>query len=128
MSLISRISAVVAAIGADIKAMRGIEVVNTSTNRVLSLDDRGKTIRSSGGNITIPASLASAFPMGSTFMVVNYGGSSITIDGDTSNSFIKAGAGSAGIITLAAYGVAVFHKIDGATGAAAWLVSGAGVL
>lgn len=89
-----------------------------STNTTLVLADAGKHIYTSS-NVTIPANSGTAFPVGTAIVVVNSGGSTLTIS-ITSDTLRQAGTANTGTRTLAAYGMATLVKVASTT----WIVSG----
>lgn len=89
-----------------------------STNTTLALADAGKHIYTSS-NVTIPANSGTAFPVGTAIVVVNSGGSTLTIS-ITSDTLRQAGTANTGTRTLAAYGMATLVKVASTT----WIVSG----
>lgn len=97
--------------------------VNTvSGGYTLVMSDRGKIIRDTAGNITIPANATVAYPNGTTISIYNNTGAPITIS-ITTDTLILAAAGTTGSRTLSNNGLATIVKVTGT----AWVISGAGV-
>ena len=87
----------------------------------LALGDSGESV-DTASNVTIPSNASVAFPIGSTVMVTNTGGSALTI-AITSDTLQLAGTTLTGARTLAGYGVATMRKIAATT----WRITGAGL-
>lgn len=95
----------------------------TAANYTLVLTDRGKFIRTGAGfTYTIPANSSVAFPVGTTIVIMNAGGTanSIAITTDTLTWLPSGGTGTR---TLAANSVATLYKYQ-ATG---WYIWGFGL-
>jgi hypothetical protein len=97
-----------------------------TTNYTLALSDRGKFIYAGSGlsSVTIPANGSVAFSIGSTVVVVNNTGGSITIPitTDTLNWF-QGGSNSTGTRTIAASSVVTLLKVD----TTVWVITGNGI-
>lgn len=96
---------------------RGIPLSANGTN-TLVLSDNGKAIHTAS-NQTIPANSAVAFPIGASIMIVNTGGSTLTI-GITTDTLRWSGTASTGTRTLAGYGQCVLRKV----GSTEWRIAG----
>jgi hypothetical protein len=86
-----------------------------------ALSDRGKII-DAPGNVTIPANSSVAFPIGSSMLILNDTGGTITI-AVTTDTLTWLPSGTAGTRTLAALGVATVTKRT----ATQWLIWGFGL-
>lgn len=102
-------------IAADSLGYRGLP---QSSNTTLALSDAGKHIYTAS-NITIPANGTTAFPVGTTIVVANSGGSTLTIS-ITTDTLRQAGTSNTGTRTLAVYGMATLVKVASTT----WYISG----
>lgn len=96
-------------IAANSVGFRGIPQSSNATN-TLALTDNGKAIHTAS-NQTIPANASVAFPIGASIMIVNTGGSSLTI-AITSDTLRWSGTSTTGTRTLAGYGQCVIRKIS----------------
>jgi len=98
--------------------------VSKTTNYGLVLADRGKSILMNGTSLTltIPATAAIQFPVGTVIIIVNLNSTalSIAISVDT---LTLANSTTTGTRTLAQNGLATCVKI----GSTSWLISGAGL-
>lgn len=95
----------------------------TAANYTLALSDRGKFIRCGAGfTYTIPANSSVAFPVGTTIVIMNAGGSSCSI-AITTDVMTWLPSGGTGTRTLAANSVATLYKYQ-STG---WYVWGFGL-
>jgi hypothetical protein len=102
----------------------GMPQVSLSVGRTLNATDAGKHIYVTAGSqtVTIPANTATAFPVGTTIVVVTANGisTSIAINTDTLR---LANSSSTGTRTVASNGMATLLKIN----TTEWICSGNGV-
>lgn len=106
---------------AAIAALLDIPANVKATAYTLALTDAGKSIDTTA-NVVIPANSAVAFPTGTTIMVTNTSGSSISIS-ITTDTLRLAGTTTTGTRTLAGYGMCTMRKVS----ATVWYISGAGL-
>ena len=100
------------------------QTLNPTSPYTVLISDAGKQIymTTTGGTITIPANGTTAFPIGSSFVIINAAAVSTTI-AITTDTLILAGTGTTGSRTLAAYGMATVVKITSTS----WMISGNGL-
>lgn len=100
---------------------RGLPLVTPAGAYTLGLTDAGKIVYAVG-NITVPPNSTTAFPSGTTIVIVNVtaGSTNITI---SSSDFIYLAAGSAGTRTLVPFGIATLIKINSNS----WIATGPGL-
>ena len=98
--------------------------VAKTTSYQLVLSDRGKSVVMNGATLTltIPANSGTAFPLGSTIVIINTNASALSI-AITSDTLTLANSASTGSRSLAQNGIATIIK----TGNTNWLISGNGV-
>lgn len=111
----------VAAVEAAINGLLDVPIKVKGAAHTLDLTDRGCCI-STTANVTIPANASVAFPVGSTIVIRNRGGTAINVS-ITTDTLRLAGTTKTGVRTIGAYGEMVIHK-DAAT---TWFSSGAGL-
>jgi hypothetical protein len=114
----------VAATAASQAGYMGMPQLSKSASYTLALGDAGKHVyfTTTGQTLTIPANSATAFEIGTTFVVVNASAVTTTI-AITTDTLYLAGAGTTGSRTLAAFGMATIVKIT----ATSWIISGNGL-
>lgn len=101
------------------------QVVVSSGGRTLAATDAGKHIymtTTSGQTITIPANGTTAFPIGTTIVIINGNGISTTIS-ITTDTLRLANTTSTGSRTLASNGMCTLVKIN----TTEWIVGGNGI-
>jgi hypothetical protein len=92
----------------------------------LALADNGKhiySLNSAAQTITVPPNGSVAFPTGTTVVIVNNGGSAITMAQGSGVTLCQAGTTSTGNRTLAVRGMATLIKVE----TNVWFVSGTGI-
>lgn len=104
-------------IAANSTGYRGLPVSSNATG-TLALTDAGKMLIVSS-NQTIPANASVAFPIGTTIMITNNSGSTITV-AITTDTLRLAGSATTGTRTIAVYGECALVKITSTV----WLASG----
>jgi hypothetical protein len=93
-----------------------------------ALTDRGAILLhpsadTTARTVTIPANASVAFPVGSTFTIINQDSAGVLTIAITSDTLRLAGAGTTGSRTLAANGVATLVKLTSTE----WIISGVGL-
>jgi len=103
----------------------GMPQNSTATSYTLVAGDQGRHvyITATGQTITVPANSTTAFPIGTTIVIIAGPSATSTTIAITTDTMYLGGTGTTGSRTLAAYGMATLVKVAATT----WFINGSGL-